>query len=449
MVNISRRQLLGLAGTSATFAVGGALAGTSVADQVNARQQAAVMKHSPVRPHNKKPTWRFPVGNLNNNSFLASGSGAVYASFADILYALQADRGSVVWEFRTEQSYPATVYTAGGVVYVVAGDNPVLHALNASNGRRMWDFSIGSENPPPLILDMPFAYLTDARGYICAFDAHTGVTRWAVPSAGNVADSPALARGETLYTFSDSVIRALGKIDGSEKWSFTSPSGSLQGPPQLIRDIVYASANTEDNQTNLFALDATNGQLLWTAHVSGSATLARAVNNVICSVGDTGVVSAVDINNGITRWTKTPGELNYSPLVNSYPTLLPITAESIIVSGIPAAHFGGIADSGGADGQTTLSALHLSDGAIKWQAACGGRTLMAPPAIISTWACVGFVGGSMYGVNQHTGMIEWDLPLRVVAGPAASERMVFTVGADAVALDGTVSPDGAVYGTSL
>lgn len=171
---------------------------------------------SPATVATLRPKWTFrlPVDHREQATFTASPAivdGVVYiGSWNGVVYALDLDDGSVIWEFRTEPAPGATfgpVVSSAAVadvafrrevrrvVYVGAG--PRLYALDARTGDELWVDYLGSgvaDDPAevessPLVWDgtvyvgmdvhnEPADVSGGARGGLFAIDAATGDIRW-------------------------------------------------------------------------------------------------------------------------------------------------------------------------------------------------------------------------------------------------------------------------------
>lgn len=89
--------------------------------------------------------WSYQTGDIIASA-PAVANGIVYiGSFDDYLYALNAQTGDLVWKYNTGYTiYYASPLVANGVVYVAATSNTKqtsLDALDAQNGTLLWNYS--------------------------------------------------------------------------------------------------------------------------------------------------------------------------------------------------------------------------------------------------------------------------------------------------------------------
>jgi outer membrane protein assembly factor BamB len=429
-VSYSRRQVLGLTGIAVAGAAGaGAGLGLGRADRTSGRQEPA----KPQQDYRAKPLWRFRIADPQDVVLTAAGS-VMFAANSSRLYALGASDGSVLWDAPAPQATPAT---SGDLVYVM-GDDGRLSARNIRSGSKSWDFPNENGGASTPVLADSVLYVGGAE--IWALAARTGRPLWQVPSASDangVLDSPITVTGNTLFTSTSSMIRALDKKSGTEKWRYFSPFGSFSVGPEIAPDVICCSCSIyNSSQSILFGLDANSGERLWTVTFPVGVFAIKATDTIIYAAGsETGsnvpdgtygagepvVISALAARSGSSVWTRTLENLN--------PTFV-AAGKTAIISPYATRGPGGITYPGGPDSQTGLSALSLSDGRIKWQVTSAGWALTSPPVIAGAWACAGFAQQSIRVVNVGTGQTKWNMPMDLVSGPAVSDGVVFGVAAD-------------------
>lgn len=443
----SRRQVLGLAGAAAACAVG---AGAGAA--LGRAERASGLRGFPGSYH-AEPLWRFRVADPRHALLTAAGD-VVYVTCprVDKLYSLRTEDGSVMWEAAAGQGMPVI---HGNLVYT-EGYHGGLSAWGMADGGKRWDFQAGNAALAAPVFDGPVAYVgvsvpapLGERGGIWALDAQAGTPLWQVPSAIDTAsspDSPVTVAGDTLYTSSGFMMRALDKSNGAERWRYYTPNGPFSAAPQVVGDIVCGGADS-----TLFALSARSGEPLWSSDYPAAIFAMEAIGGTIYAAGCNGtgggaypdegtvVISALTVMGGKQVWMRT----------DNLDEIFVISGGTALICTHPAEVADGIAYPGGASGETELRAVRLSDGRPKWQITGSGWSLTSPPALAQGWACIGFMHESIRVVSLETGEIRWHLPMHVVSGPVAGDRMVFAVGANAVGPDDSASAEGFVYGVPM
>jgi len=445
-VSYSRRQLLGLTG----IAVAG-LAGTGTGAGLGLARTRGVRSYResprPQQAHRPEPLWRFRVTGPQDVVLTAAGP-VIFAADAHRLYALRTADASVMWE---APAAPVTPVAGTDLVYLI-GDDGGLSARNIRNGSTRWDFPSGNAGASAPVLDESVVYVGGAE--IWALDARTGSPLWQVPclsAADGGSDSPITVTGDTLFTASSYMIRALDKNSGIERWRFRSPGETFSAGPEIAQGVVCGSCSIyNSSQSILFALDGHSGEHLWTlTYPTGVFALKTIANMVyaaggftnepdgLYATGESVLISALAAKSGARAWTRTLANLN--------PTFVS-EGKTAILSPYATPGPGGVTYPGGADSETGLSALSLSDGRIKWQMTSAGWTLTSPPVIAGAWVCAGFAQESIRVIHVETGQTKWNMPMDLMSGPVVSDGVVFGVEADSPGpLYGNTSIHGSIY----
>lgn len=269
------------------------------------------------------------------------------------ILALDLATRQPAWTFNAP-ARASSITLVGGRVYVVCGDPgtaaSTLVALDAATGGRAWAFEApgGADNllSHPVV-DGASVCVTDRSGALFALDPRTGAVRWQREGgrvAVGTAPTPALAdgiiyvpmereiiardanggevlwrrdetirdgavavQGERLYLCHRRVL-ALSTASGSESWSFDEPETGVlfRGAPAIAGGRVFAR-----DGRNVYALDESTGQLLWTVQMPGPLdwNVAPVVSQDVVYVGTEGsaeagsTIYAFDAATGTELWT--------------------------------------------------------------------------------------------------------------------------------------------------
>jgi outer membrane protein assembly factor BamB len=269
--------------------------------------------------------WSFPTRETYPISpVLAVSNGAIYvgsnpSGFAPYpFYALQASTGAVLWSYDTVAGVSSPPTIVNGVVYI--GGFDWVYALNASDGNEVWrgetDYNIassmafaegalyysrnggvlGPEYSSPAVANGVVYFATDmfslnasdgTRGCyvdfngIAAVNAITCDVLWNYTAGGTVTySSPAIVNGVVYFGSDGGNVYALNASNGALLWRYAN-SGAVQSSPAVANGVVYIGS--DDN--NLYALNASTGALLWNYTTGGSVESSPAVANGVVYVG--------------------------------------------------------------------------------------------------------------------------------------------------------------------
>lgn len=266
-----------------------------------------------------------------------------------------------------------------------------------------WQYPIqGVIMSPPLISGKTiyFGSLGDTRqGAFYALEKETGREIWVIPLKGGVGSSPILVNDMVCFGTEDGIFQCLGQDDGIVKWEFTPAQRNLNANecgncalklnnPAFDGDTIYVGSHDH----NLYALDARNGQLLWSFPANGYVFNAPALRNGILYVGSQdGNIYVLDTKSGReTHHYSIPSRNEAGKESGVYGTPIVDTGTIYAING-------------------TLTAVDLETGAIKWQVLgssiyedqiMGNLILFGNIIIVSTT-------GKIYGVDKFSGNIKW------------------------------------------
>jgi outer membrane protein assembly factor BamB len=244
-------------------------------------------------------------------------NGIVFVpSDANTLYAINAYTGKLIWYATTANSVMSNPIVVNGIVYVSVGDagfsashslfavltgnlkNVIrgysygaVYAFNATDGQLLWvHFDKGNDMPTPAYVDGLLIY-GDGSGHIVALNATTGEVVWKDYVGVSAFDSMSstnfyvMPNGTTIaimgFTFAEppyGMLIAVNVKNGQIVWNFTLPPGytpfntgmgdvspavdQKNGVVVQTTIVDFIKANRTVNLA-LFALNATNGKLLW------------------------------------------------------------------------------------------------------------------------------------------------------------------------------------------
>jgi outer membrane protein assembly factor BamB len=294
--------------------------------------------------------WSFPTGEVmavspalavsNGEVYVGSNSGGGPSPF----YALQASTGAVLWSYGTVVGVSSPPTIVNGMVYI--GGFDWYYALNASDGNEVWRGETGYTTASSMAFAEGALYYSRGAGnaqysspavangvvyagaifslnasdgvkgcYVsvngmAAVNAITCAVLWNYTAAGSVTySSPAIVNGAVYFGSDGGNVYALNASNGALLWSYAN-SGAVQSSPAVANGVVYIGS--DDN--NLYALNATTGAPLWSYTTGGPVESSPAVANGVVYVGsDDGNVYAF----GLTGNTGTKGSSEKEAASNS------------------------------------------------------------------------------------------------------------------------------------
>jgi eukaryotic-like serine/threonine-protein kinase len=236
-----------------------------------------------------KIKWQFQTKGQVLSSPAVTGDTVYIGSSDHYLYAINRDNGAEKWKFKAEGRITSSPAVAGGFVYFTCWDGNA-YAVDASTGTQKWKFAISGERR--------FA-ATHLHG--------------AAPNGETMPDpfdfylsSPVVVDGTVYFGSGDTNIYALDASNGQLKWKFKTG------------DVVHASPAVADGRlyvgswdSYFYALDAKSGKEIWRFKTGDDPEIHNQVGIQSSAAAADGIVYfgcrdsnfyAVDAATGKERW---------------------------------------------------------------------------------------------------------------------------------------------------
>lgn len=262
----------------------------------------------------------------NNPSSPAVADGVVYFCSGRRLYAVNAETGSLRWQFPAEEPLTAVIKSSplvgGDLVYFGGGDGR-LYAITKESGRLAWSFATkGIMNSSPVLVD-GVIYVGSSDDHLYALDAETGQAIWpgGFRTRDDVSSSPAVVDGLVYFLSNDMVLYAAHTSGGRRKWEVRVGTWSRSSTPVVAENTVYLAAGNV-----LQTYQAKSGRFKWGVKFSSDITTVPAVANGIVYFACKSAKLYALTTAGKLKW-KTP------PDIGAYAYGSPIVAGDTVIIG--------------------------------------------------------------------------------------------------------------------
>lgn len=317
----------------------------------------------------------------------------------------------VKWAFKTGGPIVSSPAFADGVVYITSLDHR-LYAIEQETGKEKWRFESRMPIASSPAVSGGTAYFVSSAGALGAVDIATGKPKWAfateferkfeaknlhgypspaqtIPDAWDLwTSSPTVVNGRVYFGSGDSVYAVNGD-SGTVLWKF-STKDIVHASPAVVNNTVYIGSW----DSNLYALDADNGQEKWSFKAGEDNTIhnqvgfqsSPAVVDGVVYVGcRDGHVYAIDAASGRKKW--------------DYPT------SKSWVNGTPAVRDGVVYV--GTSDSARFIALDAKTGRLRWNFNAHAY-MFSSAALAGDLAYVGDHNGRVYAVDMKTGKQAWE-----------------------------------------
>lgn len=265
--------------------------------------------------------WKAGVGKGEADLGLRQGpavdGGRVFvAAVKGGVRALDLQSGRVAWQAPVEGVRLSSGPGVGDGLVVVGGLEGEVVALDQASGAEKWRAKVGNEvvAAPAIAQGRVFVRANDGR--VTAFDAATGERRWfwnrdmpALTARGN--DAVSVGPGVVFVGNDDGTVAMLAVADGRPLWELpvAEPEGrteldrmaDVDGTPVLEGGVLVATSF----KRRTVAIDAPNGQPIWSAEQGGPGRPAVGTDRVVVTDADGGI-HALEKQSGGSMWQQ-PG----------------------------------------------------------------------------------------------------------------------------------------------
>jgi outer membrane protein assembly factor BamB len=305
----------------------------------------------------------------------------------------------VKWTFPTGDRIVSSPVFADGVIYF-GGDDGNVYAVTAADGRQLWKRKTGGPVAATPALAGGMLYVGSYDGKFYALDLHTGKPQWKFTTGGE-------RRFEA---------KGLHGMQPKNQ-TIADPYDVYLSSPVVGGGSVYFGSG----DGNVYALDATSGDLKWRFQTGDVVHASPAYADGVVFVGSwDSYFYAVDARTGVEKWRFHGGE---DPVIHNQ---VGFQSSPAVVNGVV---YTGCRDS-------NLYALDAATGKEKWHFYNDGSWVNSSPAVTQGKVIFGTSDSHLYFVlDAETGkpIVRQQDKAYIFSSPAVAGNLVF-VGA----LNGTL-----------
>ncbi len=261
--------------------------------------------------------WSYPQEKKNNSMFyappLVAGDFLYFGDLTNNFHKIDKKSGEHVWTFTGANGhYIGKANELNDVVYA-PNNNGKLYAIDANDGSLKWEFKTGHYIWAQPQISENAIYVASMDHYVYAL-SKDGKQLWSTKMIGAVVATPVLSKdGSTLFVSSiGHEIAAVDTANGDIKWSFDS-GDSIWGKAVIESEKLYFG----NSSGTVFALDVDTGAPEWQQEISGSIVGGvSAIPDGIVIATEQGTLKALNYA-GSPKWeTNVTGKVFQAPVVN-------------------------------------------------------------------------------------------------------------------------------------
>jgi outer membrane protein assembly factor BamB len=215
---------------------------------------------------------------------------------------------------------------------------------------------------------------------------------WKYTTGDSVNYSPVVANGIVYICSYDGNLYALNAKTGQKIWNYNASILGIGSSPTVADGIVYVGSG--DQNRYLYAFDAYNGELLWTAYIGATVTKDPTIVSGVIYLAADGLspspscILAIDAKTGVEIW-------NYS-------SPNPLGCTPAVVNGVVYT----------ASGDGYVHAINAANGQEIWKFTQDDADFLCSPTVVNGILYVGINGAGMqtnvfYALNATNGAELW------------------------------------------
>jgi outer membrane protein assembly factor BamB len=203
------------------------------------------------------------------------------------IYALNTTTGEQIWNFTTESMVRNTVVVQDRLYFGVSlGNTGKVYCINTTDGAHIWNYTThDSSVMVALAYDKVYVLCghwdTPTKCWIYCFNMHDHSLVWSFDTGKDLIGHLSVANGKVYFTASyegwDCVVYALNATNGDMVWSTTRYSNGEAGYTAVAYGKVFVSF--QYGARGVYALNETNGDEIWAFPIIPEEPVAGYQNN--------------------------------------------------------------------------------------------------------------------------------------------------------------------------
>ncbi len=201
--------------------------------------------------------------------------------------------GEVVWSYDTGEAIAVPPVVHGNSAFIIAGlqsETGRIMALDATTGRPLWTYRLHGVSDYPVTIAGDFLYAGTRDGRLIVLDHRTGKESWTYVTDGLLHGSPTVQSGRLFLASSN--VRAMDALTGNLLWTHEPEGGKAIGAITYSKGII--AVMSAGNHLNL--IDAEKGRRRLTKRLwFGGIGKPFILGDFVIVSGDGGSVQAVEL----------------------------------------------------------------------------------------------------------------------------------------------------------
>jgi outer membrane protein assembly factor BamB/tRNA A-37 threonylcarbamoyl transferase component Bud32 len=229
------------------------------------------------------------------------------------LYALSDKTGAVEWKYLTSDAIRSSPKINNKVIYV-GSDDGCLHAISSTSGHALWKVETAGAIRSSVMIDNDKLYFGCEDGEFYCMEM-SGDIKWRSKTKRAITSTATIYQEEVIFTSLEGFLYSLDKNSGWVIWRFRMQKGSISSP-LIIKDYIYVGSA----DGYLYCVDTFRPIEKWKFKTDGQIAGSPAVYDNYVYFGSTDkYLYCLDATNGRMVWKfQTEGPITGTPVLFSH-----------------------------------------------------------------------------------------------------------------------------------
>lgn len=283
-------------------------------------------------------SWQYDTAEFpDNRSTPAVAGGVVYFSSGNVLWAVDAVTGTLIWRYPstdTLRNYIKTGITVSGGLVLFGCTDGNLYAVNAKDGRVAWVYMTDGTIRSTPVVSGGVVYFGSDDNNLYAVDLRTGESVWAggFRTGDDVQAPPAIGPGVVIFISMDANVYGANPANGKLRWNYRLPLSPVRMQPVVSGNLAFIGCGG-----TIFVLSAKTGQLRYTINLPSDLTAPPVVTGteLYCMCRNRRIYAfTVGQSTARSKWAESPdvGIISYSPLTVAGDTIFAVTRRGTVAA---------------------------------------------------------------------------------------------------------------------
>jgi len=259
----------------------------------------------------KSTTWTFECDGAIHSKAGVTDHGICFGSDDGYLYMIESGTGKLKWKVDVGNAASPRIGPAkegskydflcssptieGDMIYIGSKDS-ILYAINVDNGSILWEYKTEGIIRSTPAVDKGIVYFGSWDHYMYALDRENGSLVWKYDAGLGIQSSPLVVDDMVVFGSRAASVFAVNKETGKEIWKTRYWGSWVESSPVYYENKIYVGSS---DFRKVVALEPSNGKVIMSTRVEGWAWPTPAITEEFIFTGTIGSLDYMENMHGI------------------------------------------------------------------------------------------------------------------------------------------------------